>query len=96
MIIREPERITHTDIGIIVPDAHQTRDVLSEVVAVGGPIPLNGCMIEPEVEPGDLVFIAKFSGDLLTVDGEKRILCRWTDIRAIVPKSDQKPSIVLG
>jgi len=67
----EPENITKS--GILIPEtANKERPYMYEVVAVGpGKKDRDGNMVTIDLKAGDKVLSGQYSGDEVTVDGEK-------------------------
>lgn len=67
----EPENITKS--GILIPEtANKERPYMYEVVAVGpGKKDRDGNMVTIDLKVGDKVLSGQYSGDEVTVDGEK-------------------------
>ena len=70
--------------GILLPDTAKEKPQEAEVVAVGpGKILDDGTRAEPEVNIGDRVIFAKYSGTEVKVDGEEYLIMRESDILAV-------------
>ena len=67
----EPENITKS--GILIPEnANKERPYMYEVIAIGpGKKDRDGNLITIDLKVGDKVLSGQYSGDEVTVDGEK-------------------------
>lgn len=70
--------------GIILPTAAQEKSQLATVVEVGMGGELDGKKIEMQVQKGDVVLYAKYSGTEINVENQKYVVVRQADILAIV------------
>ena len=71
--------------SIIVPDTAKEKPMTAEVIAVGaGKVLKDGERQAPEVQPGQLVLIGKYSGSEVKLDGEDYIIVREDEILGIV------------
>ena len=75
-----------TESGIYLPDtAHKDKPQTGKVVAVGtGRLLDNGPRIASEVNVGETVVFAKYSGSEVELDGKDYIILRDSDILAVV------------
>lgn len=79
----EPEEVSKG--GIILPDTAQEKPQQGEVVAVGGgKIADDGKTMPMAVNVGDTVLYGKYSGTEVTLDGDKVLIMRESDIFAVV------------
>lgn len=89
IVIRRAEGDAISAGGIIIPDAAMEKPQEGEVMAVGaGARDKSGKLIPPDVRAGDLVLFGKWSGSEVTIDGEKLLIMKETDIMGIVDKTD--------
>ena len=66
--------------GIIIPDSAKEKPLQGRVIAAG-----KGTKDEEMVvKPGDNVLYGKYAGNEVTLDGEKYIIMRQSDILAII------------
>jgi chaperonin GroES len=74
--------------NIIVPDAGKEKPLLGEIVAVGpGSWSVTGDnFIETKVEVGQTVCFPSFGGQRITVESEEYIICKETDLLAVLKK----------
>jgi chaperonin GroES len=73
--------------GIVLPETAKEKPQKGTVVAVGpGDRDENGKRIAMDVEVGDTVLFAKYSGTEIKMDGKKILILRESDLLAIVTK----------
>lgn len=71
--------------GIVLPDTAKERPQQGEVIAVGkGKVLENGMLAPMEVQVGDTVLFAKYTGNEVKVDGEDYLIMRQSDILAVL------------
>ena len=71
--------------GLYIPDTAKEKPQQGEIFAVGpGRVTDDGERIEPEVAVGNRVLYGKYSGTEVTVDGERYLILRESDILAII------------
>ena len=71
--------------GLVLPDTAQEKPQTGEVLAVGpGKLNDNGSRQAVDVQVGDKVLFAKYSGTEVKLDGEDYLIMREDDILAVV------------
>ena len=77
-LVKIVEREERTSSGIVLPDTAKEKPQMAEVVAVGN--------IEDgvEVNEGDTIVFAKYSGTEITLDGEDYMILDADDILGVV------------
>ena len=83
IIKRVPAEET-TKSGLILTSSAQEKPQVYEVVAVGPGGFIDGNEVEMEVEVGDRVISAKYSGTEVKLDGEEYTIVKQSDILAVV------------
>ena len=85
-VIVEPiEQEEMTAGGIILPETAKEKPQEGKILAAGpGERDENGARIAMEVNVGDKVLYAKYSGTEVKMDGKKLLILRETDILAVV------------
>ncbi|MCR5720285.1 MAG: co-chaperone GroES [Lachnospiraceae bacterium] len=73
-----------TKSGIVLPGQNKEKPQQAEVVAVGPGGVIDGKEVKMEVKEKDLVIYSKYSGTEVKVDDEEYIICRQSDILAIL------------
>jgi chaperonin GroES len=70
--------------GIIIPDTAKEKPMEGKVVAVGkGKRNEDGALLPLDVQVGDRVLFAKYSGTDIKIDGEDHLILRESDILAV-------------
>jgi chaperonin GroES len=71
--------------GIIIPDTAKEKPQKGEVMAIGpGRLTDDGERLPMEVKTGDTVLYGKYSGSEVTIDDDKYIILRESDVLAIL------------
>src|SRR3954453_24054263 len=71
--------------GLYIPDTAKEKPQQGEVMAVGpGKLSEEGKRIDMELKVGDKVLYGKYSGTEVTVDNEKYLILRESDVLAVV------------
>jgi chaperonin GroES len=71
--------------GIIIPDTAREKPQEDTVAAIGtGKLDDNGKKIEFTVKVGDKVFISKYGGTEIKIDGDNYLIMREDDILGII------------
>jgi chaperonin GroES len=74
--------------GIIIPDTAKEKPQEGEIVAAGpGARHEKGEQIPLDVQPGDRVLFAKWSGTEVKIDGEELLIMKESDILGIVEQA---------
>jgi len=85
VLIRAVEREERTKGGIVLPDTAKEKPQMGKVLAVGsGRLLENGQRQPLDVQVGQRILFAKYSGTEIKVDGEDLLLITERDILAIV------------
>ena len=73
--------------NILIPDMGKEKPLMGEIVAVGkGRTTETGAFVETQLEVGQTVVFPAFGGIKLTVDGEEYVVCRETELIAVIEK----------
>ena len=84
-VVLRPVREEITKGGIIIAGADKERPETAEVVAVGpGQLKDNGSREKIELSKGDKVLFSKYSGTEVELEGEEYIICRESDVLAVL------------
>ena len=70
--------------GLILFNYTKEKSEVSEVIAVGPGIIVNGKRVEMTVKPGDKVIAKKFAGTTIKVDEQEYTIVNLSDILAVV------------
>jgi chaperonin GroES len=73
--------------GIIIPDTAKEKPQEAEIIEAGkGRVTDEGKTIPLAVKKGDHVFIGKYSGTEVTIDGAELVIVREEEILAVIEK----------
>jgi chaperonin GroES len=71
--------------GLIIPDTAKEKPTEAKVIAVGkGRIDENGVLHALDVQKGDRVLFAKYSGSEIQVEGDEHLIIREDDVLAVL------------
>ena len=73
-----------TKSGIVLPGQNKEKPQQAEVIAVGPGGVVDGKEIKMEVKTGDNVIYSKYSGTEVKIEDEEYIICKQSDILAII------------
>jgi len=79
VLVKRVEEATTTASGIIIPDNAKEKPLSAEVLAISNEVKEDG-----EIQVGDTVVFAKYSGTELTVDGQEHLVLNVDDILGIL------------
>jgi len=84
-VLVRPDEAEKTERGIYLPEAAQERPQRGTVVAVGeGRRLKNGTLLPPDVKVGDRVMYGRYSGNEVTVDGQKLLIIGTNALFAVI------------
>jgi chaperonin GroES len=85
VLIRPLEQDERTTGGIIIPDTAKEKPQQGEVIAVGpGGRDESGKVTPLDVKKGDRILFGKWSGTEVTINGEKLMIMKETDIMGVL------------
>jgi len=84
VVIKATEAEETTKSGIVLTASAKEKPQIAEIVAVGPGGIVDGNEVKMNVNIGDKVIIAKYSGTEIKLDGEEYTIIRQSDILAIV------------
>jgi len=85
VMVRRVEEDERSAGGIIIPDTAKEKPMQGKVVAAGsGGRDENGKVVKLDVKKGDKILFGKWSGTEVTVDGEKLLIMKESDIMGII------------
>lgn len=84
VVLSPLENESETKSGILLPMAAQEKSQLGLVVAVGSGENIDGKNVGMQVKEGDKVLYGKYTGTEITVDENKYVVVRQTDILAVI------------
>jgi len=71
--------------GIIVPDSAKEKPQQGKVIAAGnGKVKDDGKRVALDVQAGDTILFAKYSGQEIKLDGEEYLIMREDEVLAVV------------
>jgi len=79
VLVKRVEEATTTASGIIIPDNAKEKPLNATVLAVSNEVKEDG-----EIQVGDNVIFAKYTGTELTVDGQEHLILNVDDILGIL------------
>ena len=87
VLIKQCEAESMTAGGIVLPDSAQEKPQMGKVVAAGpGKMLDSGERGKLGVKVGDTVYYGRYAGTEVKMDGEPYVICRESDILAVVEK----------
>ncbi len=87
IVVQASEAEATTASGLVIPDTAKEKPQEGKVLAVGpGRIDDNGNRVPVEVQAGDIVIYAKYSGNEIKLDREDYLILSEKDILAKVQK----------
>ena len=85
VLVRRVEAEEKTAGGIIIPDTAKEKPQQGEVIAVGpGGRDEAGKITPPDVKKGDRILFGKWSGTEVTINGDKLLIMKETDIMGVL------------
>jgi chaperonin GroES len=85
IVVRRIAATEKTSGGILIPDTAREKPMEGEVVAVGPGARDDQGKVQPlDVQAGDRVLFAKWSGTEVKLDGEELLIIKESDVMGIV------------
>ncbi len=85
VLVRPLEQDERTTGGIIIPDTAKEKPQQGEVIAVGpGGRDESGKVTPLDVKKGNRILFGKWSGTEVTINGEKLMIMKETDIMGVL------------
>ncbi len=85
VLIRPLEQDERTTGGIIIPDTAKEKPQQGEVIAVGpGGRDESGKITPLGVKKGDRILFGKWSGTEVTINGDKLLIMKETDVMGVL------------
>jgi chaperonin GroES len=85
VVVRPLEQNEKTSGGIIIPDTAKEKPQQGEVVAVGpGGRDESGKVAPLDLKKGDRILFGKWSGTEVTINGDKLLIMKETDIMGVL------------
>ena len=87
VLIKQCEAEAKTAGGIVLPDTAKEKPQMGKVVAVGpGRLLDSGERGKMGVKAGNTVYYGKYAGTEVKIDGDDYVICKESDILAVVVK----------
>jgi chaperonin GroES len=87
IVIKQTDNTEEMYGNILVPDMGKEKPLMGEIVAVGkGRTTETGAFVETQLEIGQTVVFPAFGGIKLTIDGEEYVVCKETELIAVIEK----------
>jgi chaperonin GroES len=87
LVAKPVEQEEQTSMGIYLPETAKEKPQQAEVIAVGpGARDEDGDRIAMDVNVGDIVLYAKYSGTNIKLNGSEYLILKESDVLAIVEK----------
>ena len=91
VVVRQSDEESTTPGGIIIPDTAAEKPSQGVIIATGPGARNEQGRIEPlDVKAGDHVLFGKWSGTEVTIDGEKLMIMKESDIMGVIQTSKSK------
>jgi chaperonin GroES len=85
VLVRPLEQDERTSGGIIIPDTAKEKPQQGEVIAVGpGGRDESGKITPLDVKKGDRILFGKWSGTEVTINGDKLMIMKESDIMGVL------------
>ena len=85
VIVKQSDAETKTASGIVLPDSAKEKPTKGKVIAVGpGKLDDKGKPMDIGVRVGNTIYYGKYSGTEVTVDNEKFVILRESDILGVL------------
>jgi chaperonin GroES len=88
VVIKQTDNTEEMYGNILIPDMGKEKPLMGEIVAVGkGRFTETGAYVETRLEVGQTVVFPAFGGIRMSVDNEEYVVCKETDLIAIIEKT---------
>ncbi len=85
LVVEPLEQEDVTAGGIFLPETAKEKPQQGKIIAAGpGRLDEDGKRVAPEVQVGDRVLYAKYSGTEIKLDGKKLLILKEADVLAVV------------
>ncbi len=84
VVIKALEETEQMRGGLYIPDTAKEKPQQGEVIAVGPGRFEKDKRVPMDIKTGDKVLYGKYSGTEVTVDGEQYLICRESDVLAVL------------
>jgi chaperonin GroES len=87
LVVKNVEQEQTLASGLVIPDTAKEKPQQAEVIAVGpGRLDDNGKRVPMEIEVGDIVVYAKYSGNEIKIEQEEYLILSEKDVLAKISK----------
>ena len=94
IVVKRIEQGEERQGGLFIPDSAKEKPQEGEVVAVGkGKRLEDGKVVPLDVQTGDRILFAKYSGSEIKVDGEEFLIMREDDVLGVIKDAATKAEI---
>ena len=84
VVIRALEETEQMRGGLYIPDTAKEKPQQGEIIAVGPGRFEKDKRVPMDIKVGDKVLYARYSGTEVTLDGETYLICRESDVLAVI------------
>jgi len=84
VVVRPLEKSAEMKGGLFIPDTAKEKPQQGEVIAVGPGGMESGSIIPMELQIGQKVLYSKYSGSEVTIDDQKLLIMKESDVLAII------------
>lgn len=93
IVVKRIEEQETTRNGIVIPDSAKEKPQEGEVMAIGkGKRLEDGKLVALDVQVGDRILFAKYSGNEIKLDGTEYIIMREDDVLGVLDAAPQSRS----
>ena len=87
IVIKQTDNTEEMYGNILIPDMGKEKPLMGQIVAVGtGAYTITGTFVKTNLEVGLTVVFPAFGGTKINVDGEEYVVCKETDLIAVIEK----------
>ncbi|HEY1127793.1 MAG TPA: co-chaperone GroES [Roseateles sp.] len=94
IIVKRIDPLRQTTSGIVIPDTAAEKPEQGEVVAVGNGRLLQDGSVRPlQIQPGERVLFAKYSGQTVKLDDQELLVLREEDVLGVIEAGVAAPAL---
>ena len=88
IVIKQTDNTEEMYGNILIPDMGKEKPLMGTIIAVGtGAYTITGTFVKTALEVGLTVVFPAFGGTKINVDGEEYVVCKETDLIAVIEKT---------
>ncbi len=88
VVIKQTDNTEEMYGNILIPDMGKEKPLMGDIVAIGlGRTTETGAYVKTILTPGQTVVFPAFGGTKINVDGEEYVVCKETDLIAVIEKT---------